>query len=822
MPPVLAPIAAGIASAAGAVVSFTAGAFSAIGGAVFGAAGFTAGNFIGAALGKALLIGGISRAANAVFGGGRSATGAAINTPGTEIRMTNTPAAPRRVIYGETRVGGQIVYAEETGADNEYLHLVLVLAGHECAAISSVYFNDTELTLLSTGNDANGIARLTTSTAPYSLLVRIKKHLGASTQVADADLVSDSNSHWTSTHRLRGVCYLVVRLKWDTDAYPAGLPNISAVVQGRKVYDPRESSHDSADPSTWAYADNVALCAADYLHDSTFGLGVPWSAIDEDALIAAANVCDEDVTLAAGGTVDRYRANGVFTVDTAPESTLNHLADAMAGWIVWTAGQWTISAGTYTAPTITLDESHLVGPMSVQTKASRRDNANGVRGVFSSEDHDYQPTSFPAVTREISYTFTADAGTDELTVSAGHDLIDGYVGQVSSSGTLPTGLSASTDYYIVNADQDNDTFQLATSVSGSPIDITGAGSGTHTFAFDPYYSEDLRERNWRDLTLPFTRDGATAQRVARIHLERIRQPLRVDCLANLHALPLRPGDTVALSKTTLGWTAKAFRVENWRLAIDPQAGLAIALSLRETGSAIYDWTAADDEGTVDPIPNTTLPDPWSVTAPANLTLASGTSHLVNKGDGTIISRIRATWDESDEQNVLSGGAVEVQYKLNADSDWIPLPTFDGVSTVAYVSDVEDGEDYDVRVRFINTPGRRSSWTTVTSHTVVGKTASPSDVTGLSGGVAAGGGFVEIGWTEISDLDLAYYKVWYTTSGSLPLPSTPSGSPAYTVRGNYIYDSVSVGSSGFYRVWVKAVDTSGNESSNYADTGSQSY
>ena len=49
----------------------------------------------------------------------------------------------------------------------------------------------------------------------------------------------------------------------------------------------------------------------------------------------------------------------------------------------------------------------------------------------------------------------------------------------NSGGGLPGGLAASTRYWVVNVL--GDTFQLATSRGGAAIDITSAGTGTHSF-----------------------------------------------------------------------------------------------------------------------------------------------------------------------------------------------------------------------------------------------------------------------------------------------------------------------------------------------------
>lgn len=78
-------------------------------------------------------------------------------------------------------------------------------------------------------------------------------------------------------------------------------------------------------------------------------------------------------------------------------------------------------------------------------------------------------------------TFTADAGTDILTHS-NINLFPYTRVQVSTTTTLPSPLVAATDYYVIKVT--DTTIQLATSyanaLAGTPIDITTAGTGTHT------------------------------------------------------------------------------------------------------------------------------------------------------------------------------------------------------------------------------------------------------------------------------------------------------------------------------------------------------
>jgi len=74
----------------------------------------------------------------------------------------------------------------------------------------------------------------------YRGLVRVKEHLGADNQAADSQLVSEVTD-WTTDHRLRGICYVYLRFEYDRATFPSGVPEIRAVVKGRKVFDPRAS-----------------------------------------------------------------------------------------------------------------------------------------------------------------------------------------------------------------------------------------------------------------------------------------------------------------------------------------------------------------------------------------------------------------------------------------------------------------------------------------------------------------------------------------------------------------------------------------------------
>ena len=74
------------------------------------------------------------------------------------------------------------------------------------------------------------------------------------------------------------------------------------------------------------------------------------------------------------------------------------------------------------------------------------------------------------------WTMTAVAATDICTV-ASRTFQNGDRIRVASSATLPGGLAANTNYFV--RDVSGQTFKLAKTLGGDPLDITSAGSGTH-------------------------------------------------------------------------------------------------------------------------------------------------------------------------------------------------------------------------------------------------------------------------------------------------------------------------------------------------------
>ena len=79
---------------------------------------------------------------------------------------------------------------------------------------------------------------------------------------------------------------------------------------------------DTGKTNSTSYSANSALVLRDYL-TSSLGMNISSTEIDDTSFITAANVCDEDVTLADGSSEKRYEANGMIDTAVEPVSIIN-------------------------------------------------------------------------------------------------------------------------------------------------------------------------------------------------------------------------------------------------------------------------------------------------------------------------------------------------------------------------------------------------------------------------------------------------------------------------------------------------------------------
>lgn len=350
------------------------------------------------ALGGAALAGAVS---SFIVGVGFFALGAGLSivsralapkpSLGAQLRgitqTTREPAGTRKLIYGKMRVGGNVVFIAHSGSDNKFLHLALVFATHHINSYEEIWFNDNRIWTATGGFEDGWGTYVTVDTTK----------LGTTTQSASTLLTPITS--WTTDHKLSGIAYIALKLEWNQDKFPQGVPNITAVIKGKRVYDPRTQ--------VFAYSDNPALCLRDYMIDQDYGLGETASNINTQSVIDAANLCEEQVSLDGGGTQDRYTCNGVLDTGNQIKDNIEQLLSAMGGRLTYSGGEYFVDGAEYQAPTVTFDEADCISDIQTQTKQSRRSVFNGVKGIFVSEEKNYKVLDYPP---QISSTFATEDG----------------------------------------------------------------------------------------------------------------------------------------------------------------------------------------------------------------------------------------------------------------------------------------------------------------------------------------------------------------------------------------------------------------------------
>jgi len=235
-----------------------------------------------------------------------------------------------------------------------------------------------------------------------------------------------------------------------------------------------------------------------------------------------------------------------------------------------------------------------------------------------------------------------------------------------------------------------------------------------------------------------------AEEMAEIILRRSREAIKLNINAGGQAYDLAIGDIVNITHSSLGFSAKPFRVNSLSFNED----FTVGLNLIEHQNSHYTWATKTQAPTV---PSTTLPNPFVVQPPASVTL---TDQLIAYNDGTVIVALDVAIGASPDSFV---DYYQVEYKLSTESDY--KIHSQGSGLFQRVLNVIDQKVYDVRVKAVSSFGTSSTYVTA-QRTIVGSILPPSDVTDFSCNII--NGEAHLSWEQIPDLDLAYYQIRYST------------------------------------------------------------
>ena len=448
-----------------------------------------------------------------------------------------------------------------------------------------------------------------------------------------------------------------------------------------------------------------------------------------------------NLTDAGSGTITvtrdgepRFAING--TIDTAkqPKAVIGSMMICQGATISYAGGKFQIIPASYSTPTLTFDEDDLTGGLSVNPKTSRRDRFNSVKGVIVDPSNDWQSTDFPVVASTAFATQDGQVIQNDLALEyiispsmaqrvAKIFLLDGRQEMIVNASFKLSALQAQVGDIIYLKNKRfgfTETTETISSVNASTDLITLSADTSFKTGDKVTIDSDADD-------VPAGLAESTDYRVIKVSNTTIRLATTFQNAIDGTYINITDAGSGTL---TLTRPTKAFRVIDFSLSPN-KAGdavyLGVDMALKEVDDSVYDYLTSE-EVVVDPSPNTTLPNPFnSNQPPSNLVLNSGSVALGVAGDGTVVSRIKATWSPPPNSFTLF---YELGFKRSSDANYTTVVVSPAVEEY-FVGPVEDGVDFDVRVRAINTMGLRSAYATVTNHTVVGKTAPPPDVENFS-------------------------------------------------------------------------------------------
>ena len=242
-------------------------------------------------------------------------------------------------------------------------------------------------------------------------------------------------------------------------------------------------------------------------------------------------------------------------------------------------------------------------------------------------------------------------------------------------------------------------------------------------------------------------------------------------------------------------------------SIKPGPDLSATLELVDYSPAIYN----SDTGTI-PEFNTHISSPLGTYVPIIKSVQSDANILLRQPDGSLASRMLVTFEYVSNRDLHKIQHIEGQYRVNGGAFWRTLPLIPDNATEVSITDIEDGETYDLRFRYVYTDNRQGQWCEIVTHTVIGKSGPPSDATFDNINTVFGETAIKFVINAIPDPDLDFYEIRTDTNFGSSI-NLVTRTRSLVVN----YSPVAAGRT----YYLKARDTSKQYSAN-ADSISDSY
>jgi hypothetical protein len=203
---------------------------------------------------------------------------------------------------------------------------------------------------------------------------------------------------------------------------------------------------------------------------------------------------NSDVTYSVSSVKVQYSDNGTTWTDlttaaltaTTAAQTVNLPASAAHQYWRLLANSAPGAANRWGMSELQMSESQGVANMTVVTTPQTTDSAVSVGRVLLEFDNGSSPTLNTDLTAEMSFggltaTVTISNASPGVISHTAHGMAADDPVSFSTSGALPTGLTAATTYFVKSPT--TNAYNVAATPGGTAINTSSAGSGTHTANF---------------------------------------------------------------------------------------------------------------------------------------------------------------------------------------------------------------------------------------------------------------------------------------------------------------------------------------------------
>ena len=458
-----------------------------------------------------------------------------------------------------------------------------------------------------------------------------------------------SGTSWGPTDLCLGRTMVYVRMGYDETVFPSSIPNVSFVIDGKDdIFDPRLGTH--------GFTRNAALCIADYLSQPAtkggFGLSIGTD-IPTASLIAAANLCDETISLAGGGTQPRYCCDHSFALNQGRGTILENMLTSCAGRISNQGGLYSIFPGSWVSPSLPLTDADILS-IKWKPRMSIMNTCNAVKGTYISPENAYQQGDVPAYMQDATHGYASNPTEPQF-------MGDGWLAEdqgerIFKEANFPCTVSSAAAQRLAKIEllrtrnQGRGTIRCTMKAyQAVALDIIQITHPRYTWL----------NKNFEVLASRFVQDKSNGAPVLAVEL-----------------------DIAETDPTIFDWSTTE--------QLTPQGytqptNVSVQVCNPPQGIICYSGPGETVDGVVYPSTITT-----------------------NKG-GISVNSLYVSWTVPNDANVVHGGHLEVQWQPNGAAIWTAFGKLDPSAYCCFIPGVDDGALYNVQVRAVNCAGVPSAW-----------------------------------------------------------------------------------------------------------------